>query len=209
MFTGIVETTGEVVERDDLASGAALLRISSPGLLDDVRVGDSIAVDGVCLTVSALPVAADGVPAEFMADVMPETLRRSTLGGLQQGARVNLEKALRADARLGGHVVAGHVDAVGTLLSREPGPDWDVLTFAVPGGLGPFLAEKGSVTVNGVSLTVVDVTPASDDEQRFTVSLIPTTLAETNLGQVRPGDPVNIEVDTVARYVARLMEFES
>lgn len=218
MFTGIVERTGVVSERDDLSSGAALIRISAPGLLDGVRHGDSISVDGVCLTVANLvqpgsgPAesgqGASGEPSEFIADVMPETLRRSTLGRLQAGASVNLERALRADARLGGHVVAGHVDAVGELLSREPGDKWDVLTFAVPDEMGRFLAEKGSVAVNGVSLTVVAVSAPGEQPQAFSVSLIPTTLSETNLGGLVPGDAVNIEVDTIARYVARLLEFD-
>lgn len=213
MFTGIVERTGVVSERDDLSSGAALIRISAPGLLEDVRHGDSISVDGVCLTVATLVgpgsgPGASGEPSEFIADVMPETLRRSTLGRLQAGASVNLERALRADARLGGHVVAGHVDAVGELLTREPGDKWDVLTFAVPDEMGRFLAEKGSVAVNGVSLTVVAVSEPGDQPQTFSVSLIPTTLSETNLGGLVPGDEVNIEVDTIARYVARLLEFD-
>ncbi|PUB26113.1 riboflavin synthase alpha chain [Promicromonospora sp. AC04] len=201
MFTGIVEELGSVVafERPggDAGSGTApdaVLTVVGPLATSDARPGDSIAVDGVCLTVTSV---ADGA---FVAEVMPETLRRTSLGGLVPGARVNLERALPANGRLGGHVVQGHVDGVATLVRRTPGPRWDDLELAAPPALTRYVAEKGSVALSGVSLTVTWV---SDDA--FGVSLIPTTLAATTLGGLAAGDVVNVEVDVLAKYVERLM----
>lgn len=194
MFTGIVEEVGEVLAVEHTGEDARL-RLRGPVVTEGVRLGDSIAVSGVCLTVTSL----DG-DATFTADVMPETLRRSTLGGLTPGDRVNLERAVRADGRLDGHLVQGHVDGVGELLSRTPGPRWDDLVLRLPAGLARYVAEKGSIAVSGVSLTVTQV-----DDGTFGVSLIPTTLAATTLGDLRPGDPVNLEVDVVAKYVERLL----
>ncbi|MDT3398473.1 riboflavin synthase [Streptomyces sp. B1866] len=193
MFTGIVEELGEVAAVEDLGD-ACRFRLRGPLVTADARHGDSIAVNGVCLTV--VEAAGD----EFTADVMAETLKRSGLGTLRPGARVNLERAVPAGGRLGGHIVQGHVDGTGTILSREPSEHWEVVTVSLPLELSRYVAEKGSITVDGVSLTVVGV---GDDF--FTVSLIPTTLALTTLGALRPGDPVNLEVDVLAKYVERML----
>lgn len=197
MFTGIIEELGSVVALtrpggDDASD--AVLTVAGPLAASDARPGDSIAVDGVCLTVTS---TADGT---FVAEVMPETLRRSSLGALVPGAAVNLERALPADGRLGGHVVQGHVDGVATLVRRTPGPRWDELDFGAPSALTRYVAEKGSVALAGVSLTVTWVS-----DEGFGVSLIPTTLAATTLGRLAPGDLVNVEVDVLAKYVERLM----
>ena len=149
----------------------------------------------MCLTV------AERDDVTFIADVMPETLHRSTLGSLQPGQRVNLERALMATSRLGGHVVQGHVDGVGVILSRDPGPRWDDVRIGLPTELARYVAAKGSIAVDGVSLTVVDV-----DDDSFSVGLIPTTLHATTLGERDPGDPVNLEADVVAKYVERLLD---
>jgi len=201
MFTGIVEELGSVVafDRPDADSATApapdaVLTVAGPLVTSDARPGDSIAVDGVCLTVTSV---ADGA---FVAEVMPETLRRSSLETLRPGAPVNLERALPADGRLGGHVVQGHVDGVAALVRRTPGPRWDDLAFSAPGTLTRYVAEKGSIALAGVSLTVTWV---ADDG--FGVSLIPTTLAATTLGRLAPGDVVNVEVDVLAKYVERLL----
>lgn len=198
MFTGIVEEVGQVVaiSRPGGASGDARLTLHGPLVTSDVHRGDSICVSGVCLTVTDLPEA--GV---FTADVMPETLRRTSLGDLVPGSTVNLERAVRADARLGGHVVQGHVDGVGVIARRSPGPRWDEVEISIPVDLARYVAEKGSVTVSGVSLTVTSV--GSDT---FGVSLIPTTLSATTLGGLTVGSAVNIEVDVLAKYVERLLE---
>ncbi|MFF1529259.1 riboflavin synthase [Cellulomonas sp. NPDC058312] len=199
MFTGIVEEVGTVVAIEVAGAGAdgtdARLTLRGPLVVSDAGHGDSIAVAGVCLTVAEL--AGDGT---FVADVMPETLRRTALGDLVPGARVNLERAVRADARLGGHVVQGHVDGVGTVRRRTPGPRWDEVEVALDPSLARYVAEKGSVAVAGVSLTVAAV---GDDW--FGVSLIPTTLAGTTLGDAAVGTRVNLEVDVLAKYVERLL----
>lgn len=191
MFTGIVEELGEVVALDG-ADGSALLTLRGPLVVSDAVYGASIAVNGVCLTVT------DVKDDTFTVDVMKETLDRSSLGGLAPGDPVNLERSVRLSDRMGGHLVQGHVDGVGRIVSRDPGERWDVVTVALPSGLGRYVVEKGSITVDGVSLTVVE---ARDDA--FTVSLIPTTLRLTTLGRRRPGDRVNLEVDVVAKYVER------
>ncbi len=198
MFTGIVEEVGQVVEisRPGGESGDARLTLHGPLVTSDVHRGDSICVSGVCLTVTDLPDT--GV---FTADVMPETLRRTSLGGLVAGSTVNLERAVRADARLGGHVVQGHVDGVGVIARRSPGPRWDDVEISIPVDLARYVAEKGSVTVSGVSLTVTSV-----GRDTFGVSLIPTTLSATTLGELTVGSAVNIEVDVLAKYVERLLE---
>jgi riboflavin synthase len=203
MFTGIVEEIGsvEVLERgggtgqDTRDSSDARLTVRGPLVASDARPGDSIAVSGVCLTVTDLP--GDGT---FTVDVMPETLRRSALRDLVVSGPVNLERAVRADGRLGGHIVQGHVDGVGTIVRRTPGPRWDDVEIALAPELARYVAEKGSITVSGVSLTVTHV---SDDG--FGVSLIPTTLTSTTLGRLAPGARVNIEVDVLAKYVERLL----
>jgi riboflavin synthase len=204
MFTGIVEEVGEVLAVERTGEDARL-RLRGPVVTEGVRLGDSIAVAGVCLTVTSLggtgtEAVDDARVGTFTADVMPETLRRSTLGELAPGDRVNLERAVRADGRLDGHLVQGHVDGVGELVSRTPGPRWDDLVLRLPAALARYVAEKGSIAVSGVSLTVTGV-----GEDTFGVSLIPTTLAATTLGDLRPGDRVNLEVDVVAKYVERLL----
>jgi riboflavin synthase len=164
-------------------------------VLSDVRAGDSIAVNGVCLTVVDLG------PDYFTADVMEETLKRSSLDGVGAGSEVNLERAARLDSRLGGHLVQGHVDGTGAVLAIEPDAHWTAMRISLPVDLGRYVVEKGSITVDGVSLTVVAV-----DDEAFSVSLIPTTLAETTLGSRQVGDRVNLEVDAIAKYVERLMQ---
>jgi riboflavin synthase len=193
MFTGLVQGVGEVLGLDEV-DGAARLRVAAAAVSDAVEPGASISVDGVCLTV-AEPTA-DG----FTADVMPETLERTTLGDYRPGRRCNLEPALRAGDRLGGHIVQGHVDGVGRVRSRNPGARWDDVEIEVPPALARYVAEKGSICVDGVSLTVTHVT-----DDAFGVSLIPTTLAETTLGELAVGSRVNLEVDVIAKYVERLL----
>ena len=195
MFTGIVEERGEVVALEHTAD-AARLSVRARTVTQDAAHGASISVNGVCLTV------VEHDATSFTVDVMAETLRRSSLGALTAGAPVNLERAMRADGRFGGHVVQGHVDGTAELVRREPGERWDVVTFTLPPALAPYVVEKGSITVDGVSLTVSAVDDASGT---FQVSLIPTTLELTTLGTLRPGDAVNLEVDVLAKYVERLL----
>ncbi|MFI5863008.1 riboflavin synthase [Streptomyces sp. NPDC051546] len=193
MFTGIVEELGEVVAVEELAE-ASRFRLRGPVVTEDAKHGDSIAVNGVCLTVVE---TGDG---EFTADVMQETLNRSSLGALAEGSRVNLERPMALGGRLGGHLVQGHVDGTGEILDRTPSEHWEIVKVALPENLSRYVVEKGSITVDGVSLTVVEA--AAD---WFTISLIPTTLALTTLGIKKPGDPVNLEVDVLAKYVERLL----
>jgi riboflavin synthase len=202
MFTGIVEELGEVVALDS-SGNAALLTVRGPLTASGARHGESIAVNGVCLTVVA-PDGAERAPGTFTADVMAETLKRTSIGGLRPGDRVNLERARALGDRLGGHIVQGHVDGTGTVLGRAAAERWTDVRVAMPAGLARYVAEKGSITVDGVSLTVV---AAGFDE--FTVSLIPTTLAETTLGLRQVGDTVNLEVDVIAKYVERLASFDN
>ncbi|MFI6707342.1 riboflavin synthase [Nonomuraea sp. NPDC050478] len=193
MFTGIIEEKGEVVAVE-AAGGGARMSVRGPVVTSDARHGDSIAVNGVCLTV--VDVRGD----VFTVDVMKESLDRSSLGALSEGGAVNLERAVRADQRLGGHIVQGHVDGTAELLSREPGDNWDDLRFGLPASLSRYVAEKGSIAVDGISLTVTTV-----DDGSFGVSLIPTTLKLTTLGERQVGDLVNLEVDVIAKYVERLV----
>ncbi|MBM7172614.1 riboflavin synthase [Streptomyces sp. G44] len=193
MFTGIVEELGEITAVENLPD-ASRFRLRGPVVTEGAKHGDSIAVNGVCLTV----VEHEG--EEFTADVMAETLKRSSLGALTVGSRVNLERPTSVGARLGGHIVQGHVDGTGTIVAREPSENWEIVTVSLPAGLSRYVVEKGSITVDGVSLTVVGAGP-----DFFTVSLIPTTLALTTLGIKQPGDPVNLEVDIIAKYVESLL----
>jgi riboflavin synthase len=201
VFTGIVEELGTLVVREDGAD-SAVLRIRARKALEDVALGDSIAVNGVCLTVTGVQPDDDG-SAVWSTDVMAETLRRSSLRDVAAGDPVNLERAVTPRTRLGGHIVQGHVDGVGTVVSRTPGDDWEVVRIAVPAELARYVVEKGSITVDGVSLTVSAL--ADSPEPWFEVSLIPTTLRETTLGERAPGDTVNLEVDVIAKYVERLL----
>lgn len=193
MYTGIVEELGEVAAID-LVGDSARLSVRAPAVTEDAVHGASIAVNGVCLTV------VDVTDATFTADVMRETLERSSLAGLGVGARVNLERAVRAGDRLDGHIVQGHVDGVDEVHSRTPGERWEVIRIGLPDRLSRYVAEKGSIAVDGVSLTVSAVGP-----DWFEVSLIPTTLELTTLGLRKPGDWVNLEVDVIAKYVERLI----
>jgi riboflavin synthase len=195
MFTGIVEELGEVVGLGWVAAGrSAVLRVEGALVASDAHDGDSISVNGVCLTV----VEVDGDALSF--DVMRESLERSALGQLRPGDPVNLERAVTPTTRLGGHIVQGHVDGVGVIDSVVPGEAWTDVRISLPAHLDRYVVEKGSICVDGVSLTVVSV-----DTEGFTVSLIPTTLARTTLGARRPGAPVNLEVDVVAKYVEKLL----
>ena len=193
MFTGIIEELG-VVDGLQEQADAVRLTVRGPLVTLDARLGDSIAVNGCCLTVAQR----DG--ETFTADVMRETLDKTSLGVLEPGGRVNLERAVTAATRLGGHIVQGHVDGTGRILSREPSEHWEVVTVELPEELSRYLVDKGSITVDGISLTVV-----SAGADSFTVSLIPETLARTTLGLKQPGDPVNLEVDVIAKYVERLL----
>lgn len=193
MFTGIVEEVGTVRALEDQGD-AVRVSIRAATVLEGTRLGDSISVNGVCLTV------ADRDEEGFSADVMRESLSRSNLGSLRVGAPVNLERALAVGQRLGGHVVQGHVDATAALLRRRRSEHWDVLRFALPDSLARYVVEKGSITLNGTSLTVSALGP-----DWFEVSLIPTTLAETTHGRLEEGDAVNVEVDVLAKYVERLV----
>ena len=193
MFTGIVEELG-TVERVEDQGDAVRLTIRAETVLDDVRLGDSIAVNGCCLTV------ADRNDHLWTADVMQQTLDQTSLRGAKPGDRVNLERAVTPTTRLGGHIVQGHVDAVGEVLSRTPSEHWEVVAIAMPPELARYVVDKGSITVDGVSLTVVEA-----GEDRFTVSLIPETLARTTLGHRQPGDRVNLETDVIARHVEKLL----
>jgi riboflavin synthase len=195
VFTGIIEELGTVVAVEPQGD-AVRLRVSAPLVTGDAVHGASVAVNGVCLTV------VEHGGGEFTADVMQETLDRSSLGALKAGSRVNLERPVTLEARLGGHLVQGHVDGTGTVLDRSPSEHWDVVRIALPDDLGRYVVEKGSITVDGVSLTVVEAARAW-----FSVSLIPTTLELTTLGTKKVGDPVNLEVDVVAKYVERLLEW--
>jgi riboflavin synthase len=193
MFTGIVEELGTLAGLEEL-DRAARLTLKGPRVAVDAAHGDSIAVNGVCLTV------VDTTGEEFTADVMAETLSRSALGGLAPGDRVNLERAATLSTRLGGHLVQGHVDGVGTVLERRPDTHWEIVRIGLPTNLGRYVVEKGSIAVDGVSLTVSAV--AAD---WFEVSLIPATLAATTLGAREAGSRVNLEVDVVAKYVEKLL----
>jgi riboflavin synthase len=193
VFTGIVEELGSIASLVPLGDSARLT-IRGAAVTADAAHGDSIAVNGVCLTV----VEVDG--DTFTADVMRETLDRSSLGGLGPGDQVNLERAATLSTRMGGHLVQGHVDGVGTIIAREPGEHWETVRFSLPPGLARYVVEKGSITVDGISLTVAAV-----DDTSFAVGLIPTTLKLTTLGTKGAGDPVNLEVDVIAKYVEKLL----
>jgi riboflavin synthase len=193
MFTGIVEELGEIVAIEHGAD-SAVVRVRGPLVTSDATRGASIAVNGVCLTV------VEHKGPTFSVDVMAETLNRSSLGSLRTGMRVNLERAMAASSRFGGHIVQGHVDGTAQILARVPGDNWEVVQFSLPPEVSRYVVEKGSITVDGVSLTVSAIT-----DDTFSVSLIPTTLELTTLGHKGVGDLVNLEVDVIAKYVERLL----
>ena len=200
MFTGIVEELGSVTAKEDLAD-AARFTVRGPLVTSDASHGDSIAVNGVCLTVVEV---ADGA---FTADVMQETLNRSSLQSLAVGSPVNLERAASLASRLGGHLVQGHVDGTGVVLSRTPSDNWTVVRISLPRDIARYVVHKGSITVDGVSLTVSALGGEKDDHY-FEISLIPTTLSLTTLGEAEAGTQVNLEVDVIAKYVERLQKVD-
>lgn len=203
MFTGIIEEVGRVAAIEE-AGDSLRMRFTAPGVLVDAKRGDSIAINGVCLTVAEL------APEEFTADVMQVTLDYSALGGVSVGDRVNVERAMASGQRFGGHIVQGHVDGTATLQERRPSEHWEVFRFRLEDPqLARYVAKKGSVAINGTSLTVAEVAEAGGTgsaEAWFEVSLIPTTLADTMLGDLHPGDTVNVECDVLAKYVERLAQ---
>jgi riboflavin synthase len=209
LFTGIVEDLGEVEAVEHLGDFARI-HVHSTVVTQDARVGDSICVNGVCLTVTGLitarPAAADAAPPQrspvplgFTADVMGETLRHSSLKSLAPGTKVNLERSVRLEDRLGGHLVQGHTDGTGTVVGRDPQEHWEIVRVSLPAGLARYVVHKGSITVDGVSLTVSAIS-----DSWFEVSLIPETLKRTTLGAKQPGAEVNLEVDVIAKYVEKL-----
>ncbi|HWI30019.1 MAG TPA: riboflavin synthase [Microbacterium sp.] len=200
MFTGIIEELGEIIAIEPSGDGVRLT-VHAPVAVSDAAHGDSIAVSGVCLTV------VDQDAASFTADVMKQTLDMSTLSGLGVGSAVNLERATATGGRLGGHIVQGHVDGTGEVLEVRPGAQWRVLRVALPAELAPLVVDKGSISVDGVSLTVSDVSAPSEPAPWFEVSLIPETLTATTLGACGRGDRVNLETDILARHVQRLLAF--
>jgi riboflavin synthase len=199
MFTGIVEELGQVAAIEHRGDAA---RLTIRGSTQGTSLGESIAVNGVCLTVT------DIMDGTFTADVMGETLDRSGLGALAPGAPVNLERSVRLADRLGGHLVQGHVDATATIVSRTPAAHWDQVRISLPGKISRYVVEKGSIAVDGVSLTVSALSQADEAAGWFEVCLIPETLKRTTLGVAEPGDTVNLEVDVIAKYVERLLSGE-
>lgn len=200
MFTGLIEEIGEVARVDQLED-AVRLTVTGPKVVSDAKHGDSIQVSGVCLTV------VDQTENSFTADVMKQTLDVTTFGSLKAGSPVNLERAVKADTRLGGHIVQGHIDGVATVLQIVNTENWRIIRFELAKELARMLVDKGSVTVDGVSLTVANLAAASEEKQWFEVSLIPETLTATTLGALKEGQRVNIETDIIARHVARMLEF--
>jgi riboflavin synthase len=198
MFTGIIEELG-AIERIERSADAARFTIRGPRVVDGAGHGDSISVNGVCLTV------VEQTPESFTADVMAQTLAMSTLSGATAGSAVNLERAALVGGRLGGHIVQGHIDGTGTVLAVVPGEAWRVVRFSLNPALAPLVVDKGSIAIDGVSLTVSSISPASDAEQWFEVSLIPETLTATTLGGLGVGDRVNLETDIIARHVERML----
>ena len=202
MFTGIIEEIGEITAISPAGDGWRLT-VRAPKAASDAVHGESIAVSGVCLTVVG------STPDTFDADVMKQTLDVAALGGAAVGTRVNIEKAMPVGARLGGHIVQGHVDGVGSVVDVRPGEQWSVLRIALPDDLAPLVVDKGSISVDGTSLTVSAVSPADAANHWFEISLIPETLAATTLGSRAVGDRVNLETDILARHVERLLAFRA
>jgi riboflavin synthase len=204
MFTGIVEELGTVEALEDQGD-AVRLTVRGPLVTSDAARGDSISVNGCCLTVAN---TTDGQAEVFTADVMHETLAKTSLGALEPGAKVNLERAVTPATRLGGHIVQGHVDGTGTVVRRTPSEHWELVEISLPADLERYLVPKGSITVDGISLTLVEVvsTGSTTGMASFTVSLIPETLARTTLGFKQTGDLVNLEVDVIAKYVEKMVK---
>lgn len=202
MFTGIIEEQGVITAIEPSGDGVRLT-VRAPLAVSDAQRGDSISISGVCLTVT------DQTSEGFTADVMKQTLDMSTLGTLGVDSRVNVERALAAHTRLGGHIVQGHVDGRGEVLEVRPGAQWRVIRVSLPADLAPLVVDKGSITVQGVSLTVSDVSEPDAASHWFEISLIPETLEVTTLGALAPGDRVNLETDILARHVQRLLRFAS
>jgi riboflavin synthase len=204
MFTGIISGMGRIEAIDATPeTDSVILRISAPNQTQNLELGGSIAINGVCLT-------ATSISGDILSlDVMGETLRHTTIGALAQGEEINLERCVQAGGRLDGHVVQGHVDGVGHLLEHESLGAWDRFRFSIPFELARYVAKKGSIAIDGISLTVTEVSEASEKEQWFEVGIIPTTLRETTLGQRVPGSAVNLEVDVMAKYAERLASFNN
>lgn len=200
MFTGIIEEIGRITAVDPSGDGVRLT-VQAPTAIEDVRHGDSIAVSGVCLTV------VDWTHDAFTADVMKQTLDMSTLGGVQPGRRVNVERALASGGRLGGHIVQGHIDGTGEVIDVQPGDQWQVVRVGIPAHLAPLVVDKGSITLDGTSLTISAVSGPGESAPWLEVSLIPETLRATTFGERRIGDRVNLETDILARHVERLAAF--
>ncbi|MGO2096638.1 MAG: riboflavin synthase [Candidatus Microbacterium stercoravium] len=200
MFTGIIEEIGRITAVDPSGDGVRLT-VQAPTAIEDVRHGDSIAVSGVCLTV------VDWTHNAFTADVMKQTLDMSTLGGVQPGRRVNVERALASGGRLGGHIVQGHIDGTGEVIDVQPGDQWQVVRVGIPAHLAPLVVDKGSITLDGTSLTISAVSAPGEIAPWLEVSLIPETLRATTFGERRIGDRVNLETDILARHVERLAAF--
>jgi len=202
VFTGIIEELGEIVAIENLPD-AARYTVRGAVVTEDAVHGASIAVNGVCLTVVDETGSAELKSGQFTADVMAESLNRSSLGDLRAGDRVNLERPMVANGRFGGHIVQGHVDGTGTVLERTPAEHWELVRISLPADLARYVVEKGSITVDGISLTVSALTDGSSPD--FTVSLIPGTLAQTTLGIKQPGARVNLVVDVIAKYTEKLL----
>lgn len=203
MFTGIIQSLGTITDITQTSPDALELRIRAPEVLSDVHRGDSIAIDGVCLTVT------DFDDQIFAADVMVQTLNLTSLGTKTVGDTVNVEPAMAATDRFGGHIVQGHVEATGRVLEIEPQDQWTRMRISLPQRLAPYLIDQGSITVNGISLTVANVTPPDSTDHGFEIFLIPETLAATTLGTATVGSVVNLETDLLARHIARLIQFNT
>lgn len=203
MFTGIIQSRGEITAITETSPDTLAITIEAPGVLADVRRGDSIAIDGVCLTVTEF------TEHTFTADVMVQTLQLTSLGGKSPGDDVNVEPAMAATDRFGGHIVQGHVEATATIAVIDPGEQWTRMRINLPEQLAPYLIDQGSITVNGISLTVAEVSKPGAPEHWFDIFLIPETLEATTLGSASVGDVVNLETDLLARHIARMIQFNT
>lgn len=203
MFTGIIHTRGTITAITQTSDDTLAMTVNAPRVLTDVSRGDSIAIDGVCLTVT------DFDSETFTADVMVQTLKLTSLGAKTTGDEVNVEPAMAATDRFGGHIVQGHVEATGIILEIEPGAKWTRMRISLPDQLAPYLIDQGSITVNGISLTVATVTEPSATPHAFEIYLIPETLEATTMGEAVVGDVVNLETDLLARHIARIIQFNT